>query len=323
MLKLILADNQAIFRAGIAKVLAVEDEMRIVAQAQTQEQMFMALDKFRAAVLIVAGGFHSDFNAVLQSANRNKTRVVVLADTGESAQRYMGAGSHGVVYRNVTSAALVDCVRKVARGETWVQDIAVPSELTENDMVGLRVRDRLTAKELRIVALIVQGYKNKEIASQLGTTEQVIKNYLRNVYDKIGVSDRLELALFTIHHRILNEAACGRSFFSLLEIYSVGQRFNFNYEGEYAQNLLDSSSCRSIGHCCNRADGRYEDEAEGKGERQRGYRAKTRRNGKVVVGSLEESRLGNISEGPDTGIGKRNCHGNPGHGTNGERCWQF
>ncbi len=63
MLKLILADNQAIFRAGIAKVLAVEDEMRIVAQAQTAEQMFMALDKFRAAVLIIAGGFHSDFNS--------------------------------------------------------------------------------------------------------------------------------------------------------------------------------------------------------------------------------------------------------------------
>jgi len=207
MLKLILADNQAIFRAGIAKVLAVEDEMRIVAQAQTAEQMFMALDKFRAAVLVVAGGFHSDLNGITQAANRVKTRVVVLADTGESAQRYMSNGVHGVVYRNVTSAALVDCVRKVARGETWVQDIAVPSELTENDMVGLRVRDRLTAKELRIVALIVQGYKNKEIATQLGTTEQVIKNYLRNVYDKIGVSDRLELALFTIHHRILNEAA--------------------------------------------------------------------------------------------------------------------
>ena len=74
-------------------------------------------------------------------------------------------------------------------------------------MVGARVRDRLTPKELRIVALIVQGYKNKDIAAQLGTTEQVIKNYLRNVYDKIGVSDRLELALFTIHHRILAEAA--------------------------------------------------------------------------------------------------------------------
>ena len=114
MLKLILADNQAIFRAGIAKVLAVEDEMRIVAQAQTPEQMFMALDKFRAAVLIVAGGFQSDFNAIVQGATKNKTRIVVLADTGESAQRYMSNGAHGVVYRNVTSPALVDCVRKVA-----------------------------------------------------------------------------------------------------------------------------------------------------------------------------------------------------------------
>jgi DNA-binding NarL/FixJ family response regulator len=69
------------------------------------------------------------------------------------------------------------------------------------------VRDRLTPKELKIVALIVQGCKNKEIAVRLNTTEQVIKNYLRSVYDKTGVSDRLELALFTIHHRILAEAA--------------------------------------------------------------------------------------------------------------------
>ena len=94
MLKLILADNQAIFRAGIAKVLAVEDEMRIVAQAQTPEQMFMALDKFRAAVLVVAAGFHNDFAAIVNAANKAKTRVIVLADTGESAQKHMSNGAH-------------------------------------------------------------------------------------------------------------------------------------------------------------------------------------------------------------------------------------
>jgi DNA-binding NarL/FixJ family response regulator len=75
------------------------------------------------------------------------------------------------------------------------------------DSVGTRVRDRLTPKEMQIVALIVQGCKNKDIAQQLGTKEQVIKNYLRSIYDKSGVSDRLELALFTIHHRVLAEAA--------------------------------------------------------------------------------------------------------------------
>ena len=69
------------------------------------------------------------------------------------------------------------------------------------------MRDRLTPKEMQIVALIVQGCKNRDIATQLNTKEQVIKNYLRSIYDKTVVSDRLELALFTLHHRLLAEAA--------------------------------------------------------------------------------------------------------------------
>jgi len=113
-----------------------------------------------------------------------------------------------LIFRSVESAELLRCVRKVNAGESYVQDSrSVPRNVETEDFVGARVRDRLTPKELKIVALIVQGFKNKEIATQLGTTEQVVKNYLRNVYDKIGVSDRLELALFTIHHRILAEAA--------------------------------------------------------------------------------------------------------------------
>jgi DNA-binding NarL/FixJ family response regulator len=207
MLKLILADNQAIFRAGIAKVLAVEDDLRIVAQAQTPEQMMMALEKFRAAVLICSATFAPSVRDLAAACARVHTRFLLVAENGEDAGAYLAMGVQGVAYRNVTGPALVDSVRRVARGETCLQNPVVAREVADNDMVGARVRDRLTPKELRIVALIVQGYKNKEIANQLGTTEQVIKNYLRNVYDKIGVSDRLELALFTIHHRILNEAA--------------------------------------------------------------------------------------------------------------------
>ena len=207
MLKIILADNQAIFRAGAAKVLAVEDDLRIVAQAQSVEQMTVALEKFRAAVLLIAAGFVPDLASVIQSATKLKTRVVAVADSDADPRTYMQMGAAGVVFRSVTGPELVQCVRKVAKGEPHVAESAASKETLENDLVGARVRDRLTPKELKIVALIVQGYKNKDIASQLGTTEQVIKNYLRNVYDKIGVSDRLELALFTIHHRILAEAA--------------------------------------------------------------------------------------------------------------------
>jgi DNA-binding NarL/FixJ family response regulator len=207
MIKVVLADKQAIFRAGIAKVLGVEDEIRIVAQVQSWDQLLMTLDKFRPHILAFAATLVPDMAALIQAAETSHTRLVALAENGENAAAYISAGIHGVVFRNVTGPELLECVHAIARGSNWLQQPAVTPEVAENDMVGARVRDRLTPKELRIVALVVQGYKNKDIAQELGTTEQVIKNYLRNVYDKIGVSDRLELALFTIHHRILAEAA--------------------------------------------------------------------------------------------------------------------
>lgn len=208
MLKVILADNQAIFRAGIAKVLAVEDDVRIVAQAQTVEQAQMAIEKFRGSVMIYASSFLPDTASLVAQARESGIQLVVIAETNELPERYLNAGVLGLIFRSVDGVELLRCVRKVSVGEVYVQDLrTVTNNSDSDDFVGARVRDRLTPKELKIVALIVQGFKNKEIANQLGTTEQVVKNYLRNVYDKIGVSDRLELALFTIHHRILAEAA--------------------------------------------------------------------------------------------------------------------
>jgi len=188
-------------------VLGVEDEIRIVAQVQSADQLVPTLEKFHPNVLAFATNLVGYLPELVGAAAQYKTRLVALAENGENAAAHLSAGIHGVVFRNVTGPQLLECVRAVAAGVTWMQPTQVTAETSENDMVGARVRDRLTPKELKIVALVVQGYKNKDIATELGTTEQVIKNYLRNVYDKIVVSDRLELALFTIHHRILAEAA--------------------------------------------------------------------------------------------------------------------
>lgn len=208
MLKVIVADNQAIFRAGISKVLAVEDDIRVVAQASTVEQTRMALEKFRANILVFSSSFLTDDSTIPAVARELNTKIVILAENGDNPQKFLSTGSEGILFRSAPGEVLLNCVRRVASGQNYVQDLRPASPGGDgDDFVGARVRDRLTPKELRIVALIVQGFKNREIATQLGTTEQVVKNYLRNVYDKIGVSDRLELALFTIHHRILAEAA--------------------------------------------------------------------------------------------------------------------
>lgn len=207
MNKVILADNQAIFRAGTAKILAMEDDFRIIAQCSEPSRVFPAMETFRGATILVAAAFKLPVAEIVENARKQGSRVLLVAEIGEPAQGYFEAGVDGVMHRSVSGSALIDCVRRVARGERPIHACGPEDMPSEEDSVGARVRDRLTPKEMKIVALIIQGCKNKEIALRLGTTEQVIKNYLRSVYDKTGVSDRLELALFTIHHRILAEAA--------------------------------------------------------------------------------------------------------------------
>jgi len=206
MNRIILADNQAIFRAGAARVLALEDDMRIVAQCDDLARLISALEAWRGAILLFSATMQLDASAVIGRAQANNCRTIYIAENGTEIPEDLARSLDGVLFRNVAGPALLDCIRRVASGQQSFQHSNVTSILAQ-DSVGARVRDRLTPKEIQIVALIVQGYKNKLIASQLGTKEQVIKNYLRSIYDKTGVSDRLELALFTIHHRVLAEAA--------------------------------------------------------------------------------------------------------------------
>ncbi|WP_213805023.1 response regulator transcription factor [Granulicella sp. dw_53] len=206
MIRIILADNQAIFRAGAARVLALEEDVRIVAQCDDPGRLNLAIEAHHGAVVLVSSTLHLDIPAFIVQARALESRLVLVIENTETIPDELCSSLEGVVCRNISGPDLVDCIRRVARGQRWVQRTNVTT-MQIADTVGTRVRDRLTPKEMQIVALIVQGCKNKEIALQLGTKEQVVKNYLRSIYDKSGVSDRLELALFTIHHRALAEAA--------------------------------------------------------------------------------------------------------------------
>jgi len=207
MNKIILADSQAIFRAGTAKVLAMDEELRIIAQCTDLDRLHHAITTFPGSIVLFAASLRPDLTRLHLLLETAGSRGIVIAENSEAANAYVQQGFRGVVFRSVTGAALMECVSRVAAGETWLPPQVMQPDTPEEDMVGTRVRDRLTPKEMRIVALIVQGCKNREIAMRLKTTEQVIKNYLRSIYDKTGVSDRLELALFTIHHRVLAQAA--------------------------------------------------------------------------------------------------------------------
>ena len=203
---IILADDQAIFRAGASRVLSLEEDIRIVGQCENPEKLGLSAEANRGCIVVAACSLHLDLNRLSARLHSFGSRLVMVTENSDPPTDEMTHLAHGIVARNVTSAELLDCIRRVGRGERYVQRSNL-AMMQAPDAVGTRVRDSLTPREMQIVAQIVQGCKNKDIAVQLGIKEQVVKNYLRSIYDKTGVSDRLELALFTIHHRVLAEAA--------------------------------------------------------------------------------------------------------------------
>ncbi len=206
MINVILADQQAIYCAGMAKVLAVEEDIRIVGQPQFPEQLLNGMERLRPRIVVLASSFQSSLPQVQEIARRYSIAVLMLCDNSETASDFMRLGIQGVIYRSASGSVVVDAIRRLSRGQSFLQGPDCSEIEVDDDLVGARVQKRLTGRELRIIAAIVQGYKNREIADQLSTTEQVVKNALRTIFDKIGVSDRLELALFVVHHRILAQA---------------------------------------------------------------------------------------------------------------------
>jgi DNA-binding NarL/FixJ family response regulator len=215
-IRVILADSQAIYRVGMRKVFALEDDIRVVAQAETLDNLYVALQRFPTDVVVLESSLISGtVDAIPQFVRRApdaKLIVQVSASDENNTVELYRRGVRGVVPRSISPELLVKCVRRIAAGETWIDNQSISWVIDAyrsqaSTLTNPRSMPRLSEKELAIVGCITRGMRNKEIAYQIGTTEQVIKNYLRKVYDKLGVSDRLELALYCLHHKILKNDA--------------------------------------------------------------------------------------------------------------------
>src|SRR5271165_6686982 len=213
LIRVILADTQAIFRAGLRKIFALEDDIRVVGQAETLPQTQSAVTKFSADILIFESALAPNpveaVAELLRQSPRLKIVVVTPAADEQLTLELFRRGAHGILSREVEPEILVDCLRKVAAGEPWLESQAIHwvMEAYRGHSLrpsGARPKVQLTPKETLIVSCVTQGMKNKEIAVRVGTTEQVVKNYLRKVYDKLGVADRLELALYCLSHHVVD-----------------------------------------------------------------------------------------------------------------------
>ena len=220
-IRIVVADDHPIFRDGLCRLLALEEDFEVVAQAQDGRQVLDVLQQHDPDILLLDLKMPGlDGLATLQrlQASKNKTRVIVLTasdDKNEFVQA-MKLGTSGIVLKQTATELLIKSIRKVHAGEIWLDShttAAVIRQFVANDEPPApsmpsapptreRERSPLSQREREIVALVAQGFKNKEMAEKMFISEQTVKNHLHNIFDKLGVSDRLELALYAIHKNI-------------------------------------------------------------------------------------------------------------------------
>ncbi len=213
-IRIILADSEAIFRVGMNKIFAMQDDLEVVAQTETLAQTLNAVANCPADVILFEAGLSPNPADAISEVGRRAVPgaklIMVTQRAGEQETvDYLRRGVRGILARAVSPELLVRCVRKVAAGETWLDKQGVNWVIEAYRTQALQGTApqrqlRLSEKEMMIISGVTQGMKNKDIAREVKTTEQVVKNYLRKIYDKLNVADRLELALYSMHHRLLD-----------------------------------------------------------------------------------------------------------------------
>jgi two-component system nitrate/nitrite response regulator NarL len=208
--RILVADHEGVFRLGLKRLFGVEDDLRLVAQADDPAQVPGLAKKFKPDLCFMQaemlGADPADFISRVRHAwPGSKIIVTTSVLSSEDASRYVKAGAAGAIAKSVDPALFVKSARRVMRNHLWLpkqRATPVDSSATQTSGQPRRPVDTLTRRERSVIACLIQGWRNREIANYLRITEQTVKNYLRAIYDKVGVSDRLELALYAIHQRL-------------------------------------------------------------------------------------------------------------------------
>jgi len=209
-----IADDHPIFRDGVRKLLESEEDISVVGEVSSGAECPAMLAKLKPDILLLDLRMpDKDGLTLLEEMNFDTlpTRVVVLTATEDDRDvvRAMRLGARGVVLKQSASDLLIKSIRKVAGGEIWLDKrmtAEVMKAFSKSTETGRREKPLLSDREKEIVQLVAQGFRNREIGEKLFISEQTVKNHLHNIFDKLGVSDRLELALYAIHHRITDTA---------------------------------------------------------------------------------------------------------------------
>lgn len=215
--RILIADDHPIFRDGLRRLLQSEPDFEVVGEAVDGESVILAARDLKPDVILLdlAMPRKGGMSALKElAATAKKSRVIVLTASISKMQmaEALQLGAHGIVLKESATHLLFVGIRHVMEGKYWVARESV-TDLVEalRDVSGSpsakpdQKNFGLTPRELEIVTLIVTGYSNPDIAQRCSISEQTVKHHVSNIFDKLGVYNRVELALFAVNHRLAGD----------------------------------------------------------------------------------------------------------------------
>ena len=216
LVHIVIADDHPIFRDGLRRLLEAEPDLKVVGEASDGAEAVKMARQLKPDILLLdlAMPRHPGLEALRDlSVGMNSTpvRVILLTAAVEKSQivEALQLGARGVVLKDSATQLLMKAIQTVMLGEYWVGRESVSNmmqylrALVQSSSDEARQKTfGLTSRELEIVSAVVAAYSNKEIAEYFKIAEDTVKHHLGNIFDKLGVSTRLELALFAVNHSL-------------------------------------------------------------------------------------------------------------------------
>lgn len=200
-IRIAIADDHAMFRQGLRLLLELHDDVKIVGETDRADAIAQLVEQSGCDLLLLDLQMErSSLIDIQAAARRTKVAVLTASEVPEHAVEALRAGARGLILKRFAAETLIDAIHAIAAGQLWT-----PPELASRLAAEVQGgTPSLTAREREVVRYVALGLRNAEVARKLFISEQTVKAHLNNVFEKVGVRDRVELALYAIRRGIIS-----------------------------------------------------------------------------------------------------------------------